>query len=48
MTKARRMMSGICGTYGGNVCAGILWENLRKRGYLEDIGKHGRVIFNGS
>ena len=24
--------------------AGILWENLRDRDYLEDIGKHGRVM----
>ena len=37
-------MSGACGTYGGNVRVGILWENLRGRVYLEDIGKHGRVI----
>jgi len=41
---ARRMMSGACGTCGGNVRAGILWENLRDRDYLEDIDKHGRVI----
>jgi len=26
------------------VRAGILWENLRDRDYLEDIGKHGRVM----
>jgi len=26
------------------VRTGILWENLRDRDYLEDIGKHERVI----
>jgi hypothetical protein len=41
--KARRIPREACGTYGGNGRAGILWENLRDREYLEDTGKCGRV-----
>jgi hypothetical protein len=30
---------------GGEVYAGFLWRNLRERHHLEDLGRHGRIIF---
>jgi hypothetical protein len=28
----------------GEVHTGVLWEQLRKRGYMEDLGADGRTI----
>jgi hypothetical protein len=37
-------MDRTCGTYGGEKHAGLLWENVKERDQLEDLGVHGRII----
>jgi hypothetical protein len=38
-------MGGACGTYGGQErCILVLWEDLRERDNLEDLGRDGRII----
>ena len=37
-------MDGECSMYGGDVCTGSWWGNLRERDHLENPGVDGRII----
>ena len=37
-------MGGACSAFGGEVCTGFWWGNLRGSDHLEDSGTDGRII----
>jgi hypothetical protein len=37
-------MGRTCDTYGGEKHAGFLWENVKERDQLKDLGVLGRII----
>jgi hypothetical protein len=37
-------MGGVCSAYGGEVCTGVWWENLRERDNWGEPGVDGRII----
>jgi hypothetical protein len=38
-------MDGVCSTFGGELCTGLWWGKLRKRGHFEDLGVNEGIIY---